>query len=117
MASKFVTLTEAKFPTELKKIREDIRKKHGELAKLMDSFKPLANAYVSAQAKDMVALIGKPDTSATVKTAAAEALSKLGATEDGTIPNMENLVYSFRFGTAVVAGEARKARGSKVAVI
>lgn len=119
MATKFVTLTEAKFPAELKKQRENIRKLHGDLAKAMDAFKPLANAYVQAQAKEMVALIGKADTPATVKTLCAENLAKLGAGETGEVPNVGNLVYSFRFGTAVVAGEARtkRAAGDKVAVI
>ena len=41
MASKFVTLTEAKFPAELKKSREAIRDLHGKLAKAMDGFKPI----------------------------------------------------------------------------
>jgi len=119
MSSKFVSLTEAKFPKSLKDQRENIRKLHGELAKAMDAFKPLANAYVASQAKEMVALIAAPATPATVKTLCAENLAKLGADETGTVPNPENLVYSFRFGTAVIAGEARakRAKGDKVAVI
>ena len=117
MATKFIALTEANFPADLKKQREHIRKLHGELTKAVDAFKPLANTYVQGMAKNAVALIAKADTSAATKTAAAEALVKLGANETGDIPNMDNLVYSFRFGTAVVMGEARKSKGESKAAV
>ena len=117
MATKFIALTEANFPADLKKQREHIRKLHGELTKAVDTFKPLANTYVQGMAKNAVTLIGKAETPANIKTAAAEALVKLGADEHGVIPNMDNLVYSFRFGTAVVMGEPRKAKGESKAAV
>ena len=117
MATKFIALTEANFPADLKKQREHIRKLHGKLTKAVDTFKPLANAYVQGMAKNAVTLIGKADTPANVNVAAAEALVKLGADDKGDIPNMYNLVYSFRFGTAVVMGEPRKAKGESKAAV
>ena len=117
MATKFIALTEANFPADLKKQREHIRKLHGDLTKAVDAFNPLANTYVQGMAKNAVTLIGKAETPANIKTAAAEALVKLGADDKGDIPNMDNLVYSFRFGTAVVMGEARKSKGESKAAV
>jgi hypothetical protein len=53
-----------------------------------------------------------------VKTAAAEALAKLGANEDGELPLIDKLVFFYKWGTAVTVddGTTRK-RGGKVAVI
>ena len=117
MATKFVSLTEAKFPKDLAESRKRIRALHEKLAAEMAVFKPLAATYVQDTAKHNVALIGDPATPAAIKTACTESLVKLGADETGTIPNIANLVYSFRYGTAVVVGETRKAKGASKAAV